>query len=96
MKKLVRVTARSYAKPEQRKEWRMPTFLRLVGLRNFLWLFFLAGIASFLHLRGTPHVLYEYRYFGDKDQKADCTYIGLKTQTIAATRGHCSLIRVLK
>ena len=90
------VTSCSHAKSETKKNWQMPTAIRIIGLRNFIWVFVLAGIAGFLYLRGTPHILFEYSYFGSKDHKTDCTYTGLHPQTVGASGGKCPIIRFLK
>lgn len=96
MTEKLHVTSRSYAKATSKRRWQMPTLLRLIGMRNFVWIFALVGIAGFLHLRGTPHVLFEYSYFGSKDHMTDCTYLGLHTQTVSAIHGKCPIIRFLK
>lgn len=96
MPKELRVTARSLVRSRKKKEWQMPSVLRLVGLRNFFWMFLLGGLAIFLHLRGTPHILFEYTHMGSKNRMISCTYLGLNSQTVSAIQGNCSIIRFLK
>lgn len=74
----------------------MPNLMKLVGIRNFAWVFMLIGLAAFLHLRGTPHILFEYTHFGSKQRMISCTYLGLQSKTVSAIRDKCPIIRFLK
>lgn len=90
------VTSKSLVKSARKRRWQMPTILKQLGVKNFVWVFGVIGVAALLHLKGTPHILFEYTYAGSKSRKIDCTYLGLNPQTIAATDGHCSIIRLLR
>ena len=92
----LRVTSRNFAKREKRFSPKLPRTLQLVGLQNFIWLAALLIATSVLHVKGTPHVLFDYRYAGSKYNKTDCTYIGLHTQRVAASSGHCPALVLLK
>ena len=89
-----RVTSRSFAKRD-RPRARMLDAFSLYRLRRFLWLPIVIGAALYLHISGTPHVLFQYQHLGDKRFKTSCTYVGLSVQTTSARNGKCPIVTFL-
>ena len=75
---------------------RRSQLFRLVRLRDFGWVFVLAGLFAWLNSSGTPHLLFEYTYSGTREAKTSCTYVGLHPQVTPAELGNCPLIKFLK
>lgn len=91
-----RVTSESYATSDAKRSWRIPTFLKLIGLSNFVWVIGLVGLFTLIHLEGTPHVLFEYSHYGSSGVKTSCAYLGLNSQRVPATGGDCPIVTLLK
>lgn len=87
---------RSFSKERGHFKPRVPWLLKIVGLKNLIWIGVVAGCALILNIFGTPHVLFEYRYTGSKDHKTDCTYVGLNSQTVSARDGECAIVTLLR
>ncbi|MEM9670884.1 MAG: hypothetical protein AAF950_18425 [Pseudomonadota bacterium] len=90
------VTVQNYIRRERSFSLAVPRMLKLIGLKNFVWLIALGIVLTVLQTKGTPHILFEYQYIGSKENKTSCGYVGLHPQIRPASQGHCSVLVLLK
>ncbi len=74
-----------------------PPRVWLIHPKHMIWLLLMVAFFGFFWMKGTPHMLFTYRYQGPDAYRYYiwCNYIGWHSRRIWPDDGKCPVIRLL-